>query len=189
MADNPANVTNALAGQMRAYHALQQTADAMQAARRLLQLENIDPPLLPEANYIIGVNAWRNNDLQTATPALEKTVALSDGARGAEAKYLLAEIQFQQKNLAKAENLIFELSNDYPAQEYWKAKGFIMLAEIYAATDNEFQARQTLQSIIDNYPGQDLRDLAAQKLRQIDGAAPANDTTPENTNPRKNRRR
>ncbi|HZK07505.1 MAG TPA: tetratricopeptide repeat protein [Bacteroidales bacterium] len=189
MADNPANVTTALAGQMRAYHALQQTADAMQAARRLLQLENIDPPLLPEANYIIGVNAWKNNDLQTATPALEKTVALSDGARGAEAKYLLAEIQFQQKNLAKAENLIFELSNDYPAQEYWKAKGFIMLAEIYAATDNEFQARQTLQSIIDNYPGQDLRDLAAQKLRQIDGAAPANDTTPENTNPRKNRRR
>lgn len=188
MADDPANLTTALAGQMRTYHKLQQTTEAIQAARRLLQRENIDATLLPEAYYIIGVNAWKNDDLQNATPALEKTVALSDGARGAEAKYLLAEVQFRQGDLAKAENLIFELSNDFPAQEYWKAKGFIMLAEIYAATDNAFQARQTLQSIIDNYPGQDLRDMAAQKLRQLDDTAPATDTTPDKNDSKKNRR-
>ncbi|NCA84257.1 MAG: tetratricopeptide repeat protein [Clostridia bacterium] len=189
LADNPANVTTAQVGQMRAYSTLQQPAEAMQAANRLLKNGNLDPALLAEANYIIGVSAWKNDDLQTATPALEKTVTLSDGTQGAEAKYLLAEIQFRKKDFAKAENLIFELSNDYPAQEYWKAKGFIMLAQIYAATDNEFQARQTLQSIIDNYPGEDLKAEAAQKLRQIDNTVPASDTAPTDKNPKKNRGR
>jgi TolA-binding protein len=189
MADNPANVTKAQVGEMRAYNTLQQPAEAMQAARRLLKHENLDPALIAEANYIIGVSAYANGDLTKATPALEKTVTLSDGAWGAEAKYLLAEVQFRQNDLAKAENLIFELSNDYPAQEYWKAKGFIMLAEIYAATNNEFQARQTLQSIIDNYPGEDLKTEAAQKLRLIENSVPASDTVPADASGKKNRRR
>jgi TolA-binding protein len=188
IADNPANVTKAQIGEMRAYHTLQQPAEAMQAARRLLKHENLDPAQIAEANYIIGVSAYANGDLTNAIPALEKTVTLSDGAKGAEAKYLLAEIQFRNKDFAKAEEMTFELANDYPAQEYWKAKGFIMLAQIYAATDNEFQARETLQSIIDNYPGEDLKAEATQKLRQLDNTAPTNDTPPAG-NQKKNRRR
>jgi TolA-binding protein len=188
MADNPANITKAQIGEMRAYNTLQQPAEAMQAARRLLKHENLDPALIAEANYIIGVSAWKNDDLTNAIPALEKTVTLSDGAKGAEAKYILAEIQFRKKDFAKAEDVIFELSNDYPAQEYWKAKGFILLAQIYAATDNEFQARETLQSIIDNYPGEDLKAEATQKLRQLDNTAPANETPPAE-NQKKNKRR
>jgi thioredoxin-like negative regulator of GroEL len=50
------------------------------------------------------------------------------------------------------------------------AKSFILLADVYLATGNEFQARQTLQSIIDNYEGEDLRQLARQKLEILNRA-------------------
>ncbi len=38
---------------------------------------------------------------------------------------------------------------------------------MYIALDNVFQAKQTLQSIIENYEGQDLVDIANQKLKKI----------------------
>jgi TolA-binding protein len=83
--------------------------------------------------------------------------------------------------------MVFELANEYPAFEYWKAKGFIMLADIYAAKDNLFQARQTLQSIIDNYPGDDLKTIAIEKLtiieiREAENNTNANDTTGDGQN-------
>jgi TolA-binding protein len=50
---------------------------------------------------------------------------------------------------------------------YWVAKGFILLADTYVARGNVFQARETLKSVIDNYPGKDLKELAKQKLQQL----------------------
>jgi TolA-binding protein len=47
------------------------------------------------------------------------------------------------------------------------AKGFILLADIYMERGNTFQAEQTLQSIIDNYDGEDLKQEARQKLDKI----------------------
>jgi hypothetical protein len=45
--------------------------------------------------------------------------------------------------------------------------------------DNAFQAKQTLQSIIDNYEGQDLVIIAREKLSAIQ----ASETSPATTQP------
>ena len=47
------------------------------------------------------------------------------------------------------------------------AKGFLLLADVYVKKGNTFQAKQTLQSIIDNYEGKDLVDEARAKLAAI----------------------
>jgi hypothetical protein len=67
-----------------------------------------------------------------------------------------------------AEKEVFDLINNIPSYDYWIAKAFILLADVYVQTDNTFQAKHTLQSIIDNYDGDDeLKDVARQKLREI----------------------
>ena len=40
---------------------------------------------------------------------------------------------------------------DNPGSDYWLAKSFILWADIFHSRGNDVQARQTLQSIIDNY--------------------------------------
>jgi hypothetical protein len=47
-----------------------------------------------------------------------------------------------------------------------------LLADIYNQQGNVFQARQTLQSVIDNYKGPELGDIARQKLKDLDKSEP-----------------
>jgi TolA-binding protein len=60
------------------------------------------------------------------------------------------------------------MADRYPSYEYWLAKSYILLADIYAANDNIFQARETLKSIIENYSGDDLKQIAIQKLQKLE---------------------
>jgi hypothetical protein len=68
-------------------------------------------------------------------------------------KYSLAFI-LHKKYLYEASNTAcFKIKNEYASYEYWVVKTFILIADNYAMLDNTFQAKATLQSIIDNYKG------------------------------------
>ncbi|MEG2337087.1 MAG: hypothetical protein RSC04_05045, partial [Bacteroidales bacterium] len=54
-----------------------------------------------------------------------------------------------------------------PSNDYYLAKTYILWADIYEGRGNLLQARQTLQSIIDNYEGADLIALAKEKIAAI----------------------
>lgn len=167
IADYPANIITAINGQMECYFRLNNFPEAMESARKLRTHERITNEQLVRSHYIAGKSALQTENLVTAKTELENTVRLSQGAPGAEAKYLLATIAFQQKDFKKTEDLVVELAGEYPSFEYWKGMGFILLSDVYVSRENFFQARQTLQSIIQHYPGQDLKEVAAQKLNAI----------------------
>ena len=55
-----------------------------------------------------------------------------------------------------------------PSHDYWVAKSFILLADNYVAMKDTFQAKSTLQSVIDNYEGKDdILPTAKEKLNQL----------------------
>jgi len=86
---------------------------------------------------------------------------------GAEAKYNLAYIQYLLKDYLQAEKIVFEIINQVPSYDYWIAKSFILLADIYVNSDNIAQAKATLQSIIDNSDNSELVTIAHEKLNAI----------------------
>ena len=45
------------------------------------------------------------------------------------------------------------MKNKYSSYEYWIAKTFILIADNYYAQGNSFQAKATLESIVQNYDG------------------------------------
>ena len=58
--------------------------------------------------------------------------------------------------------------NANPSSEYWLAKTFVLWADIFKSKGNVLQAKQTLQSIVDNYDGdEELIETAKQKLLQL----------------------
>ncbi len=117
--------------------------------------------------------AWKTGDWATTKREFAITDKLSKGYRGAESKYFLALMSFKNKKYDQTEKLIYALSDQYSTEPFWVAKGFILLADIYKARGNIFQARETLKSIVKNYPGNDLKQLARKKLAALPAEKPA----------------
>jgi TolA-binding protein len=80
---------------------------------------------------------------------------------------MLAQLEFENAKYDVCEKSIFALSENYASYDYWVAKGFLLLSDVYVKKGNTFQAKQTLQSIIDNYEGKDLVAIAREKLALI----------------------
>ncbi len=62
----------------------------------------------------------------------------------------MAYVRFLQEKYSDAEKEVFDLVKKYPAYDHWKAKAFILLGDVYVQLDDRFQAKATLQAVIDN---------------------------------------
>lgn len=70
---------------------------------------------------------------------------------GAEAHYRLIESEYMAKQFDKAEEMVYAFSDSKTPHNYWLAKAFILLGDIYLSRDDKFQARATYQSVVDGY--------------------------------------
>ena len=166
-ADQPGMIINALAGQMQCNYALKRYGLAIQSSQKLLVLDKLTDNLKTEAHFIIGKSSYALANTDLARKEFEETVKLSKNEMAAEAKYMLAQIEFENAKYDACEKSIFALSENYASYDYWVAKGFLLLSDVYLKKGNTFQAKSTLQSIIDNYEGKDLVAIAREKLAAI----------------------
>jgi TolA-binding protein len=166
-AENPTSLQESYLGQMRCNFYLGNHGIAVQMGQKVLETARLSPNLVAEIHLITGKSYMSLQRYETARVSFENVLKISQGEAGAEALYNLATISYEQKDYTTAESQIFRLSGDYASYDYWVARSFILLSDVYIKTGNVFQARQTLQSIIDNYEGEDLRKIAADKLGRI----------------------
>lgn len=166
-ADQPGLIMNAITGQMQCNYALKRYGLAIQSAQKLLTVDKLTENLAIEAHITIARSAYALTNMDLARKEYEETVKLSKNEMAAEAKYMLAQLEFENAAYDKCEKSVFSLSENYASYDYWVAKGFLLLSDVYVKKGNTFQAKQTLQSIIDNYEGKDLVAIAREKLAAI----------------------
>ena len=166
-AEAKGNIVEAVYGQMKSNYMLGNYEEAINFSSKLLKNEKLSDEMKLEAMVIKAKSLLSTDDLLLSKASFRDIADVSQGEAGAEAKYNIAWIEFQISNYEASEKEIFELINKYAAYDYWVAKGFILLADVYVKKDNDFQAKQTLQSIIDNYEGEELKKVALGKLDEI----------------------
>lgn len=121
-----------------------------------------------EIYFYRGRLAYDKNNLPVAKQNLQQVASRTTNEMGAQARYYLAQIAYQQKEYDAAKALCLKVSNETASQEYWVVKSFILLSDVYIAKNDLFQAKATLNSIIDNYePEDELKKEAREKLAQI----------------------
>ena len=74
------------------------------------------------------------------------------------------------------EEKVFFVSDKFSNYINWTARSFIILSDVYVAKDNIFQAKETLKSVIENYPDDEddyteVVDLAQEKLNDIENTS------------------
>ena len=86
-------------------------------------------------------------------------------AEGAEAMYRVIEARVRAGEREAAEKLIFDFAEMPSPRNYWLAKAYILLGDLYRDAGDSFQARATYQSIVDGYSPADDGIIAEARER------------------------
>jgi TolA-binding protein len=166
-ATNSDNVFIANLGLMRCAFFLNQFNVINTCAEKILNSNQSTPEQITEANFYLAKYHLQNNNLANAESYFQKVIVKSTNVVGAESQYQVAFIQFKNNKLKEAEDLCFKVADNYSSYEYWVIKAYLLLADIYLVNKNTFQAKATLESIIENAEDATLKQEATKKLNSI----------------------
>jgi tetratricopeptide (TPR) repeat protein len=168
MASNKKDQFNAWAGLMESFYLLAAYDSSRAYAQLILEKGNISPGAANKASLYLGKNAMARGDYETAKDEFLHTLNTAQDEYGAEAKYLLGEIFYLTGEHKQAYETLVSLNTDFAAYTEWVGKSYLLMADNSLAMGDSFQARYTLKSLIDNFPLQEVKDRAREKLRHLD---------------------
>lgn len=134
--------------------------------RKLMGEKKATTELREEACIALARSFFNNGNRDSSFVYYGYLASSSNGEYNGEARCRQAEILMLNQQFDKAEKIIENIVSD-ASSDYWLAYSFILWADIYYARGNSLQAKQTLQSIIENYDGEDLLSIARQKYEAI----------------------
>lgn len=145
------NLIKARLGVMRSYFALNRSPQTIKAAIVLIATENITDVMKREAHFKLAKSYYLTGEENEALKYFELLIEDTKSLEGAESKFFKSQILFNKGQYDKAENEIMDFISKNTPHQYWLAKSFILLSDIYLAKNDIFQAKHTLKSITDNY--------------------------------------
>ena len=163
----PLRRLEALEGSMKSYYFLNNYDKAIEMGERLSQSKDLTTEQTNQVNHIVGKSHFMKGNYSTAIQWLDRSANADATVYGAESAYYAAFASYKMNHLDDAENRVFNISDRFGSHEYWVAKSFILLADVYVAKDNLFQARETLRSVVDNCSVAELKAEAQNHLNQI----------------------
>ena len=171
---NKREVANAGLGLMKSYYESGDYPSTRRVAQELTAQGGASPNATNAALLYLGKASYQAGNLDQAVPELTAAAAAGTDENAAEAQYTLADVLFQQKKYEQALDAAYKTNASNYAQ--WQGRGFLLIADLYAAQGDTFQARATLNSIIDNkFPLPEIVAGAQQRLAALpaEGTAPA----------------
>ncbi len=142
--------------------------EVVQYATKIEQNSNLSPELKREAIFCRAKAhlALGNND--NAIDDLDRLAEDTRTKEGAEAKYLVAQLLFDEQSYDYCEDEINEFIEMSTPHTYWMARSFILLADLYSAQGKAMEAKQYLLSLQNNYEGEDdIAEMIAIRLEEL----------------------
>ena len=123
-----------------------------------------------EAHYYLGKSALAANDLEKARRSFNQVIRLTDNVYAAESRYQVTYIYYLKRDLETAQQLAINANQEIPEDySYWLAKSIVLLGDIFSEKGDIFNAKASLQSIIENYDGdEELIQEAKRKLAKLE---------------------
>ncbi|MBG15108.1 MAG: hypothetical protein CL853_02020 [Crocinitomicaceae bacterium] len=155
-------------GQLKAFWNLNSYSSAVEYATKTTSMVDVQEHIFVQAMLYKGVSLKELQQFDLALSVLDSTTKLTKSVEAAQAKYYKCEILYTQGNYELCENEIMELVQQKPSYDYWLAKGIILLGDNFVALGDYFNAKHSLQSIVDNYNGDSKAELVKMAQEKID---------------------
>lgn len=155
------NTLEALRGLVRSYYQIKEYASAKNIANELLEKKGLTSDDKAIANLVLGKSLQLSAQYNDAINAFKQSVSNKSGWRD-EAKYEIAQSYFLLNQLKTAEKQANELIKS-GSVDYWIAKTYILLGDIYLAQNDFFNAIATYKSVADNAVIPEIKQEAQSK--------------------------
>lgn len=146
-------VINANLGVMRASLMTNKFAEMRDAADRLLKSGGLSSTEEKEARYCRATANIKLGSGQAAESDLKLLARDPRNEYGAQAAYDLANYYYNAGDNVAAEETLNNFIEAGTPHQYWLARGFILLADVYHKKGRNIEAVQYLRSLKENYPG------------------------------------
>lgn len=166
--EEPMRRLEALEGSMKSNFFMGKYDKAIEMGEDLSRSKDLTKDQVNQINHIVGKSYYEKGNYASAIERLDKSAKADKSVYGAESAYYSAMASLKLKKYDEAENKVFDISDNFSSYNYWVAKSFIALADVYVAKENYFQAKETLRSVIDNYNGEDLKSEARAKFAEVE---------------------
>ncbi|BDX38680.1 hypothetical protein CYCD_20350 [Tenuifilaceae bacterium CYCD] len=169
IAELKTSLLDARLGKLRCAFLLNDYANMPAIANSVLSTEKLPAEIETETRFKLAKSLLELNKVDDALIEFAKVAANLKTKEGAESKYQIAKIYLDKGEYSKAETEVFAFSEKNTPHQYWLAKSFILLADVYMKQDDFFQAKATLQSVTDGYSttNDGIIDEATDKLNQL----------------------
>lgn len=148
-------IYNSQLGLTRSHYVLEHWEPAAKYCKIVLTNKEMNATIRLEIEYVSAISNYTIKNYADAKPSLEWLSKNTTTVTSAEAKYLLAEMYYQQKELDKSDTEVRALLKMKPSYNYWVAKALILQARTLILKEDLFQAEETLNSVIEHYPKSD----------------------------------
>lgn len=155
-------------GVLRCAALMRNDADVIHAATVLLAEAKLSPELRNEALYYRAKSYLNQKADKKAMDDLKLLAKDTRTLHGAEAKFLVAQQQYNAAEYAAAEKEILNFIDQSTPHAYWLARSFILLSDVYVAMNKKLDARQYLLSLQQNYHAEDdIEGMINERLEKL----------------------
>lgn len=142
-------------GAMRSAHMIDDAKEIISTSSALLGNSKLMPEIANEARYNRAKAFLKSGQKTEALPDLKDLSKDTRNVYGAEAKYLVAQIYFDEGRIKDAEKEVLEYIEVSTPHAYWLARGFVLLSDVYVKLGRNLEAKQYLLSLQQNYQADD----------------------------------
>lgn len=154
-ASTATNRTEAALGTMRCAAKLGRHAEVVTAADKLIATTGLSSDQIAEARFLRANALAATGKSDRALADWQQLAKDTRSLYGARSAFSLAEHYYNAGNLAKAEKTLNAFIEAGTPHQYWLARGFILLSDVYAKQGKTLAAIQYLESLKSNYPGKE----------------------------------
>ena len=154
---------------IRAAKRIDNHSEVINSAGQLAGNSNVEPDWQREAQFSRAKAYIALNDIDSAMDDLEPLAEDTRTKEGAESKYLLAELMFNDGQYQECEEEILDYIEMSTPHAYWLARSFVLLADTYAAQGKTMEAREYLVSLQNNYNADDdIMEMIEERLSKLE---------------------
>ena len=142
----------------------------LEYARRLRSTGGADADALEEADFYEAtalIDSASARDMREGERMLTRLAENPYSLFGARSAVTLAHRTLDAGDASRARDLMEDFTSSGSEQQYWVARGFIVLADAYSALGKDYLAQEYLRSLRQNYPGkeEDIKRMISSRLK------------------------